>query len=160
ARALTGFAARDPRAAAQAARVGDASGTGAARFDAAERIGAGDADAADALERLLLIAVDVALAEHVGDRAARLGLRAEQLEEAGRLHLLGEPGAALGIRLGLRLGQLGLLFLGELLLRLLPLVLLLLLRLLLLFLGDLGLLLFRLLFFFLHHHLHEAIGDR
>ena len=107
-----------PRAAAKAARVGHAPGARAARLDAAQRIvAAGDADAADALEGLLLIAVDVALAEHVRDRAAAVRLGAQQLEQTGRLHLLREARAALGVGLGLRLGQLRLLLVGELLLR-------------------------------------------
>ena len=110
-----GAAAGDARAAAQAAHVGHAPGARAARLDAAQRVvAAGDADAADALERLLLIAVDVALAEHVRDRAAAVGLGAQQLEETGRLHLLGEARAALGVGLGLLLGQLRLLLVGEL----------------------------------------------
>ena len=111
------LAARDAGAAAQAARVGHAARARAARLDAAQRIvPAGDADAANALEGLLLVAIDVALAEHVRNRAAGVRLRAQQLEEAGRLDLLREPRAPLGVRLGLRLGDLRLLLLGELLL--------------------------------------------
>src|SRR6185369_13475978 len=90
----------------------------AARLDAAELvIAARDADAADPLERLLLIAVDVALAEHVRDRTFALGLRAEELQETGRLHLLGETGAALGVLARLLLGRLRLLFRRHLALR-------------------------------------------
>src|SRR5262249_11395823 len=140
-RPFAGAAAHDAGAAAQAADVGDAPGARAARLDAAQLIvAARHADAADALERRLLVAIDVALAHHVGDRALAVSLGAEQLEEAGRLHLLGEARAPLGVGLGLLLGELGLLGLGELVLggRLLLLLALLLVGLLLLFLLRLG----------------------
>src|SRR5262249_21294784 len=105
-RRLAGAAARDRAAAAQSADSGHPARAAAAGLDAAELIvRAGHADAAHALEGLLLIAIDVALAEHVGDRAAAVGLGAQQLEEAGRLHLLGEARAALGVLAGLLLGQ-------------------------------------------------------
>src|SRR4029079_9025289 len=98
--ALAGLCARDAGATARAARVGHTARARAARLDAAQRVvTAGDADAADALERVLLIAVDVALAEDVSDGAAAVRLRAQQLEEAGRLDLLGQSRAPLGVGL-------------------------------------------------------------
>ena len=114
-RGRAGAAAGDRAAAAQAADVGDTARADAAALDAAQLVvAAGHADAADALERLLLVAIDVALAEHVGDRAARRRLGAEQLEETGRLHLLGEPRAPLGVRRAFSSASLRLLLGGEL----------------------------------------------
>src|SRR5450432_1480365 len=162
-RGLPRAAARDRAAAAQAAHGRDASRAAAAALDAAQLIVTGrDADAADALEGLLLITIDVALAEHVGDRAALARVGAEELEETGRLDLLGETRATLGVRTRLVLGALGRLFRSELLLLDLLLgdldLLLLFLLLFLLLLDLLDLLLLGLLLLGLLHHLDEAVG--
>src|SRR5450432_1194609 len=162
-RGLARAAARDRAAAAQSAHGRDTPRAGAAALDAAPLIVAGrDADAADALEGLLLIAIDVALAEHVGDRAALARVGAEELEETGRLDLLGETRATLGVRTRLVLGHALLVRLRELLLLLLlgDLDLLLLFFLLFLLLLDLlDLLLLDLLLLGLLHHLDESVGD-
>src|SRR6185312_7988019 len=165
-RARTGAAAFDRAAAAQAAGAGHAAGAVAAGLDAAQLVVAvRDAHATHALERLLLVAVDVALAEDVRDRALAVAAGAEQLQETGLLELIGQSGAALGVGPGLLLGSASLLLLAHLLLGghlfLLGDGLLLLLDLLLfllLFDGLLfDLLLFRLL---LLDHLHETVGHR
>src|SRR6185369_2353898 len=86
---VAGVGAGDGAAAAQAADAGHLPRAVAAALDPAQvGVAAGHGQAADVLERPLLVAIDVALAQDVGDRTGAVRLGAQQLEDAGVLGLL------------------------------------------------------------------------
>src|SRR5207244_4510200 len=81
-RSHAGLAARDAGTTAQTAYGRDPTRAGATGLDSSQgRVAAGDAHAADALERPLLVPVDVALAQHVRQRTAAVGLGAQQFQQ-------------------------------------------------------------------------------